>query len=366
MKRKGFTLVELLAVIVVLAIISIITIPMIGNVIEESKKKSLEQSASGLIEAASYYKISHEGVTEFVFDENKKGETIKGDKLEYKGNIEGTGKLYIDKNGDISLCLVDDKYYVYKNYNSGIYVGEVKDNSCIIGYDVLTNKYVAMLDDGTGQISNVYSKDEVNNLIDNVDSKVTTNKNEITNIKSTIETLQNNLNSYALQSSLNTTNSNLNNLSGVVGSHTEAIDNLNSNLESFFQSVSDGKALVASAITDGGISTDATATFEVMANNIRSLVSSKKIDFNVWTSNYAITPIFSAPKSGYYNIHLKVTAGGNMRIYKYEDESPLFNMDIGANQEKIATVYLSAGDTAAVWISISSGAYFSGYAVIPD
>ena len=221
MKNKGFTLVELLAVIVVLAVISIITIPMIENVIEESKKKSLEQSASGLIEAASYYKISHEGVTEFVFDENKKGETIKGDKLEYKGNIEGTGKLYIDKNGDISLCLADDKYYVYKNYNSGIYVGEVKDNSCIIGYDVLTNKYVAMLDDGTGQISNVYSKDEVNNLIDNVDSKVTTNKNEITNIKSTIETLQ---------SSLNETNTNLNDLSNVVDSHTEAINDMNNNL----------------------------------------------------------------------------------------------------------------------------------------
>ena len=44
MKNKGFTLVELLAVIVVLAIISIITIPMIGNVIEESKKKIGEAS----------------------------------------------------------------------------------------------------------------------------------------------------------------------------------------------------------------------------------------------------------------------------------------------------------------------------------
>ena len=43
MKNKGFTLVEILAVIVILAVISIITIPMIGNVIEESKQKALEQ-----------------------------------------------------------------------------------------------------------------------------------------------------------------------------------------------------------------------------------------------------------------------------------------------------------------------------------
>ena len=224
MKNKGFTLVELLAVIVVLAVISIITIPMIGNVIEESKKKSLEQSASGLIEAASYYKISHEGVTEFVFDENKKGETIKGDKLEYKGNIEGTGKLYIDKNGDISLCLVDDKYYVYKNYNSGIYVGEVKYNNCIIGYDVLTNKYVAMLDDGTGQVSNVYSKDEVNDIVDSLQSQITT-------IDNNLESLSNN-----------------------VGSHTEAISNLSSNLEELSES-SITKIIITNATFSSGVLT---------------------------------------------------------------------------------------------------------------
>ena len=258
MKNKGFTLVELLAVIVILAVISIITIPMIGNVIDESKKKALEQSVSGLVEAANYFTISNDGVYEFVFDENKKGETIKGEQLDYKGSIEGTGKLYIDKNGDISLCLVDDKYYVYKNYNSGIYVGEVKDNNCIIGYDVLTNKYVAMLDDGTGQISNVYSKDEVNNLIGSVSANVTnntneitsikenistltatvdnntniiaTNTNEISNIKGTIETLQSNLNSYALQSELEKTNTNLNNLSSMVVGNTSSINTNTTNI----------------------------------------------------------------------------------------------------------------------------------------
>ena len=153
----------------------------------------------------------------------------------------------------------------------------------------------------------------------------------------------------------------------------EAIDEVkselattNSNLESCFQSVSNGKALLASAITDQGIKTDATATFEVMANNIRSIERTKKIDFNVWTSNYDITPIFKAPKSGYYTIHVKTSASGNMRIYKKEGETALFSMDIGANQEKIATVYLDSGNTAAVWIKPSTGAYFSGYAIIPD
>ena len=227
--KKGFTLVELLAVIVVLAIISIITIPIIGNVIEESKKKSLEQSVNGLVESARYYSIDNDGTYEFLFDENKKGETINGKKLSYNGSINAEGKLYLDQDGNISICVYNDKYYAYKNYNSGIVIGNRSEDNCDIGYDVISNKYIAFLE-SEGMSSNIYSKDEVNNLIDSVDSKVTTNKNEITNIKSTIETLQNNLNDYALQSSLNTTNSNLDRVSSIVGSHTKTIDNLNSNL----------------------------------------------------------------------------------------------------------------------------------------
>ena len=225
MKNKGFTLVELLAVIVVLAIISIITIPMIGNVIEESKKKALEQSVNGLVEAARYYSIENDGTYEFLFDENKKGETINGKKLSYNGSINAEGKLYLDQDGNISICVYNDKYYAYKNYNSGIVIGNRSEDNCDIGYDVISNKYIAFLE-SEGMSSNIYSKDEVNNLIDSVDSKVTTNKNEITNIKSTIETLQNNLNDYALQSSLNTTNTNLNNLSQIVTNNTNEITEL--------------------------------------------------------------------------------------------------------------------------------------------
>ena len=42
-KKNGFTLVELLAVIVILAIILVIAVPKILNVIEETKKDSLKK-----------------------------------------------------------------------------------------------------------------------------------------------------------------------------------------------------------------------------------------------------------------------------------------------------------------------------------
>jgi prepilin-type N-terminal cleavage/methylation domain-containing protein len=44
-KKNAFTLVELLAVIVILAIILVIAVPKVMNVIEDAKKATLESTA---------------------------------------------------------------------------------------------------------------------------------------------------------------------------------------------------------------------------------------------------------------------------------------------------------------------------------
>ena len=249
MKEKGFTLIELLAVIVILSVITLITIPMITNVIEGSKKKALASSIQGLVESANLYAIENDGVYEFLFDKEHKGSTLKGESLDYRGNIDGEGKLYLDKEGNVSVCISNDTYYVYKNYNSGIIVGDKKTGNCIIGFDALTNKYVAMLDNGTGNVSNVYSKDEVNNLVDakvtELDTKITNNTNEITNMKSNIEELQNNLNNYALQSELDKTNTNVENLSSLVNTNQEDIKILNDYKKYFYNQNHSSNAVLA-------------------------------------------------------------------------------------------------------------------------
>ncbi|MDD3453816.1 MAG: prepilin-type N-terminal cleavage/methylation domain-containing protein, partial [Bacilli bacterium] len=53
--KKGFTLVELLAVIVILAVIALISVPIILGIIEKSKKGATEDSAYGILEAANLY-----------------------------------------------------------------------------------------------------------------------------------------------------------------------------------------------------------------------------------------------------------------------------------------------------------------------
>ena len=263
MKRKGFTLVELLAVIVILSVIALIATPMILNIIEETKKRSLENSVKGLLEASNYFAIENNGVYEFIFDETHKGTTKQGERLDYKGELDAKGKLYIDEEGDISLCVYNDKYYAYKNYNSGVIIGEKSKDNCNIDYDGLTNKYVAYLE-SEGMSSNVYTKEEVNELVQELKNKIEklennnyATKEELTNTsdnltntinenKANIDSVKNGLNEYALKSELSntnnnliTTNSNLDALTSIVNDNKSNIDILKDSIKTDFKFLDD-------------------------------------------------------------------------------------------------------------------------------
>ena len=54
-KKKGFTLVELLAVIVILALIALIATPIILNIIKDAKRSAAKDSAYGYIDAVEKY-----------------------------------------------------------------------------------------------------------------------------------------------------------------------------------------------------------------------------------------------------------------------------------------------------------------------
>ena len=54
-KKKGFTLLELIAVIVIMAIIALIAVPIILNIIDKTNKSALKDAAYGLISAGQLY-----------------------------------------------------------------------------------------------------------------------------------------------------------------------------------------------------------------------------------------------------------------------------------------------------------------------
>lgn len=61
--QKGLTLVELLAVIVILGIIAAIAVPAVGNIIENSKKDAHIANALMLLNAAKLYEASTPNAT---------------------------------------------------------------------------------------------------------------------------------------------------------------------------------------------------------------------------------------------------------------------------------------------------------------
>ena len=53
--KKAFTLIELLAVVVILAVISLILVPVVSNVINNARIASLRSSAYGILESSKIY-----------------------------------------------------------------------------------------------------------------------------------------------------------------------------------------------------------------------------------------------------------------------------------------------------------------------
>src|SRR5690554_320890 len=57
MNKKGFTLVELIAIIVILGVVLVIAIPTVSNIVENSRIESFNKSEVTMIEAAKGYML---------------------------------------------------------------------------------------------------------------------------------------------------------------------------------------------------------------------------------------------------------------------------------------------------------------------
>ncbi len=145
-KKRGFTLVELLAVIVILAVILIIAMPKISDVIKNSKESSLVTTAkliasqaekkytenqvldnSSTIKCSDVAKISDADYESCNITFDSKGNakvTIVG-----KGKFEGMAVCNANKNSATvsSNCSTDAKYFSYEEVEGGI---------SIIGYQI--------------------------------------------------------------------------------------------------------------------------------------------------------------------------------------------------------------------------------------
>lgn len=134
MKNKGFTLVELLAIIVIIAIIALITMPIVKNVIDQSKEKAAVNSAYGFKDALHNYYINStlddETELEGIYRINDgviDGPNLSSVSISLKGTKPSAGKV-IYKNGAILTACLEINGYKIK-YNNEQFTSEGK-GSC--------------------------------------------------------------------------------------------------------------------------------------------------------------------------------------------------------------------------------------------
>ncbi|HPF83698.1 MAG TPA: prepilin-type N-terminal cleavage/methylation domain-containing protein, partial [Bacilli bacterium] len=127
MKRKGFTLVELLAVILVLGIIALISVPIVTNIIKESKIKAAQATTYNYVKAIEdemalkMLDRTNPAVNSFNNNTSTKklfiGKDSILDNLKVQGQKPTSGIITLDEDNSIKqadLC-VNNYYVMYKS-----------------------------------------------------------------------------------------------------------------------------------------------------------------------------------------------------------------------------------------------------------
>ena len=127
--KKGFTLIELLAVIVVLALISVIIIPVVNNLLDNSRKKAAELSATNYIDAVKGQIALSTVSPSIVFSDGEYDvSSLKDDYGVLVDNYPTSGSVNIIDNTITNAEICINKYYV--SYLNGIFrvLGKCNNN----------------------------------------------------------------------------------------------------------------------------------------------------------------------------------------------------------------------------------------------
>ena len=105
MKTRAFTLIELLAVIIILGILTLLIAPKVVNMLNESEKNTNMTSAQNLVKAAEL-KASNNDMTGN--NENIKINYQTGENknyLDYTGEKPQIGQVQIRSNGEVAMAV---------------------------------------------------------------------------------------------------------------------------------------------------------------------------------------------------------------------------------------------------------------------
>ena len=176
MKNKGFTLIELLAVIVILAIIALIAVPILLNVIENSRDEANERSIELYADAvknglATYQLHNDDEVPVGTYSSETLPFTVN-----YNGDVEcGSIKIRENKKLTLSNCKVngEEVNYIYGSSTLGDHI--ISSNGGYSNIIDLSGEYELIYGGAIYEPSSEYNKnfhpviDQKNGLITNLE-----------------------------------------------------------------------------------------------------------------------------------------------------------------------------------------------------
>ena len=226
MKEKGFSLIELLAVIVILSIAALISVPLITGIINDSKLNGLKDSAYGILKSANLYFSQYEPETNIRFDIEENQVTSKDaeEMIQYKGYVK-EGAVIVNATGKITMCITDGKNSVYKNYKDKSIV-VVENDSCYIP----ENQAIVYLANGGAtldELDNQELTDLVTSLQEEINSLKTAKEaqsNLIATLQGKVNTLETGISSKVDQNDINTINGNISTLSNQLATKANQSD----------------------------------------------------------------------------------------------------------------------------------------------
>ncbi len=133
MKKRGFTLIEFLAVVILLAAIIMILIPTILDIAQKWRKSTFKDSIYGIVESTKI--LYTESMLEGGLTENKKMsfENGKPSELSYKGEIPKGGEIELNPKGEIRLALHNKEWCAIKSFaENKITLVSYKKGDCVL------------------------------------------------------------------------------------------------------------------------------------------------------------------------------------------------------------------------------------------
>lgn len=124
MNKKGFTLIEILAVITILGLLGLVTIPYISSSIEKSKKKAYRETINSIIESTKIYRANndYDAITNELID-------VTGTLIEYEHKDQILSGYIKYENGIYKIIDIKNAQYCASGNSEDfkIYEGECED-----------------------------------------------------------------------------------------------------------------------------------------------------------------------------------------------------------------------------------------------